>query len=69
MSPHVISVNVGTPVDAPWVGSPFRTSISKHRVEPDAVERGRVLGRWQRWASALGALTSSLALSASHALR
>ena len=32
MSPHVVSVNVGMPVDAPWVGSPFRTSISKHRV-------------------------------------
>jgi MOSC domain-containing protein YiiM len=32
MSAHVVSVNVGTPVAAQWVGSPFRTSISKHPV-------------------------------------
>jgi MOSC domain-containing protein YiiM len=33
MPARVISVNVGTPVPAPWVGSPYRTSIHKHAVE------------------------------------
>jgi MOSC domain-containing protein YiiM len=32
MPARVISVNVGQPVEAPWVGQPYKTSISKHPV-------------------------------------
>jgi len=32
MAAHVVSVNVGTPVDAPWAGRPHRTAIRKHSV-------------------------------------
>jgi MOSC domain-containing protein YiiM len=32
MPASVISVNVGTPEPAPWVGNPFKTSIRKHPV-------------------------------------
>ena len=30
--PRVVSVNVGTPVAAPWAGSPYRTAIDKRPV-------------------------------------
>lgn len=29
---RVVSVNVGTPVEAPWAGRPYRTAIAKHAV-------------------------------------
>ena len=32
-TPHLVSVNVATPVDAPWAGSPGRTAIHKLPVE------------------------------------
>lgn len=32
-NPHLVSVNVATPVDAPWVGPPGRTAIHKLPVE------------------------------------
>ncbi len=45
MTAQVISVNVGQPADAPWLGGPGRTSISKHSVSgPVAVDARGVSG-------------------------